>query len=238
MRGEQMRRFWDDRARENAYYYVDNRLDYGDPDTEQFWTEGQADLDALLEIAGTSLDAGDRVVEIGCGIGRLTREIAGRVASVEAIDISETMLELARKENPHLSNVNWVLGDGESLSPLADGSVDVCLSHVVFQHIPDPEITLGYVAEMGRVLVPGGWAVFQISNQPLIHDRVGIGSRIQGWMRGVTGMGPRGQVHPAWRGSAVEIDRLRAVAETSGLAVQSVVGAGTQFCVVRLVRAG
>lgn len=69
------------------------------------------------------------------------------------------MLELAREHNPALDAVEWIHGDGTSLEPLADASADACFSQVVFQHIPDPEITLGYVAEMGRVLRPGGSAV-------------------------------------------------------------------------------
>ena len=52
-------------------------------------------------------------------------------------------------------------------------SVDGCFSHVVFQHIPDPPITLNYVREMGRVLRPGGWALFQVSNDPTIHQPPG-----------------------------------------------------------------
>ena len=32
--------FWDERAREDAFYFVDSRLDYGDPDVERFWAGG------------------------------------------------------------------------------------------------------------------------------------------------------------------------------------------------------
>ena len=41
-----MGRFWDERAREDAFYFVDNRLDYRDADVERFWREGDDDLDA------------------------------------------------------------------------------------------------------------------------------------------------------------------------------------------------
>ena len=235
VRGEDMRKFWDRRADENALYYVDNRLDFSDPDTEQFWQEGRADLDQLLELGGVAIQPRDRVVEIGCGVGRLTREIAARAAAVEAIDVSERMLELAREHNPQLTNVSWLLGDGESLRPVQDAGADLCISHVVFQHIPDPLITLDYVREMGRVLKPGGSSTFQISNQPSIHSvdgREGLGSKLRGWLR----RGPRGQDHPAWRGSAVDLDDLAAAAEEVGLTLQSVTGRGTQFCVVTLRR--
>ena len=192
-------------------------------------------MDAVCELLEVEVSPGDRVVEIGCGVGRLTRELAGRAAHVDALDVSEQMLALAREYNPELANVRWLQGDGESLAGIDDDSADVCFSHVVFQHIPDPAITLGYVREMGRVLTDGGWAGFQISNQPQIHRR-GLGERLSHRLRSALGRAPRGQAHPAWRGSAVDLDELRAAASDAGLSVERIVGEGTQFCFVRLAR--
>src|SRR5437763_15854406 len=158
-----MGRFWDERAGENALFFVDNRLDYRHPDSERFWSEGERDLDALLSALGAVIQPSDRILEIGCGVGRLTRALAARGATVEALDVSERMLEHARRLNPQLANVEWVLGDGTTLSTIDSGSVDVCISQVVFQHIPDPAVTLGYVRAIGRVLCVAGWAAFQVS---------------------------------------------------------------------------
>jgi SAM-dependent methyltransferase len=235
MRGEEMKEFWDDRAREDALFFVDNDLAYGSPDEERFWARGTQVVDEICELLGCELEASDRVVEIGCGVGRLTRELAGRTAHVDALDVSEQMLELARSYNPGLENVRWLQGDGESLA-VDDASANVCFSHVVFQHIPDPAITLGYVREMGRVLADGGWAAFQISNQPRIHQRRGLGERMRHGLRSALGRGPRGQAHPAWRGSAVDLDDLRETASQAGMSVGRIVGEGTQFCFVRLER--
>ena len=236
MRGEEMKRFWDDRARENALFFVDNELRYGDPDEELFWSRGREAVDQLLELVGARIDPGDRVMEIGCGVGRLTRELARRADHVDALDASAQMLELARSYNAGLANVRWVEGDGETLAGIDGASADVCFSHVVFQHIPDPAITLGYVREMGRVLVDGGWAAFQISNQPAIHRRRDLRERLRHGVRSALGRAPRGQAHPAWRGSAVDLDRLREAASGAGMSVERIVGEGTQFCFVRLSR--
>jgi SAM-dependent methyltransferase len=237
--GKRMRRFWDRRAAEDPFYFVDSRLRYGDPDTERFWSAGASDLDALLAILEVEIQADDEVLEIGCGIGRLTRAIADRAGRVKALDVSARMLELARRYNRALDNVEWMEGDGVSLRGVADRSVDACISHVVFQHIPDPQVTLGYVREMGRVLRAQGWAAFQVSNDPRMHLRGSHGgawSRRRRRLMAALGRAPRGQDHPAWRGSAVELSALRAAAAEGGLHLDRVVGEGTQFCLVRARR--
>lgn len=231
-----MRDFWDRRAEEDAFYFVDNRLAYGAPDLDAFWAGGREDLDQILDQLGVAVDPEDDVVEIGCGVGRITRALAARAASVRALDVSGRMLDLARDHNPQAANVTWIQGEGTTLSGIASASADACFSHVVFQHIPDPQITLGYVREMGRVLRTGGWAAFQISNSPAIHRRRPWRERARSLPRRILGRGPRGQAHEAWLGSAVDLEELRQVAEGSGMSVQRVVGEGTQWCLVLLRR--
>lgn len=230
--GDRARRFWDERADEDAFFFVDNRLDYGAPDLERFWAGGERDLTSLLDAAGAALSPTDRVVEIGCGVGRLTRVIARDAADVRALDVSPRMIELAREHNPALANVEWVVGDGTSLAGIAEASADACVSHVVFQHIADPAVTLGYVREIGRVLRPGGWAAFQISNDPAIHAPRGGVAALRDGLRALGRRGPRGQRHPDWRGSFVQLGALAAAAGEGGMDVEHVHGAGTQFCIV------
>jgi SAM-dependent methyltransferase len=241
MRGS-MRAFWDQRAKEDAFFFVDNRLAYRDPDLTRFWAEGERDLDTLLGALEVAVEPGDRVLEIGCGVGRLTRVLAGRAAVVQALDVSARMLELAEHHNPELDNVEWILGDGSTLASIESAGVDRCVSHVVFQHIPDPEITLGYVRELGRVLRPGGWAAFQISNDPAVHRRPSPGERARlaagalaraaaARAAGARGA-PQGQRDPRWLGSMVELDELRAAAHAGSMRIERVVGEGTQFCLV------
>jgi SAM-dependent methyltransferase len=228
-----MGRFWDARAREDAFYFVDNTGTYRDADVERFWAEGRRNLDAVLGAVGAYLRPDDVALDIGCGVGRLTRVLAERTAHDHAIDDSAEMLEQARELNSHLTNVTWHHGDGTTLHPVEDGSIDAVVSHVVFQHIPDPQITLGYVAEMGRVLKPGGWAAFQISNDPGLHrPTIGVKERL----KAAVGRAPKGQDEPEWLGSAVDLDDLRAAAGGAAMDVAQVVGEGTQFCYVRTVR--
>lgn len=234
MRRADAKVFWDERAREDAFYFVDSRLTYGAPDVERFWRDGETDLDTLLSLLGVAVGPADVVVDIGCGLGRLTRALAGRVREVHALDVSPQMLARARDLNGHLGNVRWHEGDGERLTGVPDGAATACVSHVVFQHIPDPRVTMGYVREMGRVLSPGGWAGFQVSNDPTVHGprRPALRERVARRL----GRAPRGQADPAWLGSAVDLDELASVANGAGLSVERTVGAGTQYCCLLLRR--
>jgi SAM-dependent methyltransferase len=227
-----MERFWDERAREHAAYFVDNVLSYREGDMDAFWARGEEVVEKVLAQLGVQVAADDRVVEIGCGIGRLTRVFAARAAHVWAFDISSEMLQRARGELGEPANVEWIHGDGTSLAPVADGAASVCFSFVVFQHLPDPAITLAYVREMGRVLRPGGWSAFQISNDPSIHEPRSTDLRSR--LKALVGRAPKGQSHPAWLGSAVELDELERTANEAALGVERVDGAGTQFCHVLL----
>lgn len=230
-----MQRFWDRRAAEDAFFFVDNRMPYKAPDLDRFWASGERDLDTLLTALGARVSEDDTVLEIGCGVGRLTRVLAARVASVVALDVSPRMLKLARSYNPTLSNVDWILGDGTSLAGIETASVDACVSHVVFQHIPDPAITLAYVREMGRALRVGGWGAFQISNDPNVHHGATGIERLRFAIRATVGLEPKGRANRHWRGSMVELHELRHAAAQGSLEVERIVGEGTQFCGV-LVR--
>jgi SAM-dependent methyltransferase len=172
------------------------------------------------------------VIDIGCGVGRLTRVLARRARWVVGVDVSAEMLARAAELNPGLDNVEWLHGDGRGLPGVADGSADACVSHVVFQHIPDPAITLGYVREMGRVLHPGGWAAFQVSTDPAIHRPRALAERLRWRAAAALRRGPQAQEHPAWLGSAVAVGDLRRVAEEAGLELERVLGAGSQFTTV------
>src|SRR4051794_6150762 len=164
-----MRSYWDGRARENALWFIQSNLSYTNPDVESFWQSGDELLDTTVGLFGLSFDGNERVLDIGCGIGRVTRALARRAGEVVGLDVSLEMVKRARAANLGITGMSFVLGDGRDLGMFADGSFDVCYSFVVFQHIPDPEVTCRYVREMGRVLRPGGWAVFQVSEKADVH---------------------------------------------------------------------
>ena len=110
--------------------------------------------------------AGLEVAELGAGSGRLTLQIAPLASSVRAFDASAHMLDFAARKSKRLGITNTIfqVADNRSL-PLADGSVDLCLSGWSIGYFAAPDSprwkqdvdqTLG---EMRRILRSGGTMV-------------------------------------------------------------------------------
>jgi ubiquinone/menaquinone biosynthesis C-methylase UbiE len=96
------------------------------------------------------LDAGMSMLDVGCGPGTITADLAGRVRQVTAIDTSADVLDLAAGRAP--GNVTFAVGDVHALG-FPDGTFDVVHAHQVLQHVADPVRAL---REMRRVCRPGG----------------------------------------------------------------------------------
>ena len=233
-----MRAYWDARARENAMFFIHSQLDYRETDETEFWASGVDNLDRTLATHGLEIKPTDRVVEIGCGMGRITRPLANRACHVVGLDVSAEMIERAQQALHDLPNVELLVGNGCDLDGIADASADVVYSFIVFQHIPDPAITYGYIREIGRVLAPGGWALFQVSELPEIHrtDAHRVDRTARTRIRQLFGRQPKGCLTAEWLGSAVRrVDLLRAL-EEGGLEFAGSVGDGTQYCFVHAVK--
>lgn len=93
-------------------------------------------------------------VEIGCGAGRITKQLAGTFESGYALDVSEDMIRYA-SSRVSVSNVSWRLTQGLGI-PVEDNSVDAVFSCHVFQHLPSTGAGFAYFQEIFRVLKPGG----------------------------------------------------------------------------------
>ncbi|GIH05487.1 hypothetical protein Rhe02_35540 [Rhizocola hellebori] len=91
------------------------------------------------------------LLDVGCGPGTITADLANLVGHVTALETSEEVLGLARGEVTS-PNVTFAVGDVHALS-FADNTFDVVHAHQVLQHVADPVRAL---REMGRVCRPGG----------------------------------------------------------------------------------
>jgi SAM-dependent methyltransferase len=103
-----------------------------------------------------TLAPGMSVLDVGCGPGTITVDLAARVSPgrVTAVEVSEAALELAREEarTRGVTNVDFLVADVHDLG-LPDGRFDVVHAHQVLQHVADP---VGALREMRRVCVAGG----------------------------------------------------------------------------------
>jgi SAM-dependent methyltransferase len=103
----------------------------------------------LADLAGVAV--GQRVLDVGCGPGALTAELAARVgaAAVAAVDPSEPFVAAARARNP---GVEVQQASAEQL-PFPDATFDAALAQLVVHFMADPVAGLG---EMRRVTRPDG----------------------------------------------------------------------------------
>jgi SAM-dependent methyltransferase len=162
---EASRDFWNQKAAENPYWYVSSFGPYHGRDLRSFWGSGARIWSDLKHEIGYSPSREDLVVEIGCGVGRLTRVIAPEVGRVEAFDISQRMLEIAKGAN--LPNVVFNISDGASVAPVVDGSADLVLAYCVFQHLPSEEVLKLYLRDMGRAAKPCALIAFTMEPRTL-----------------------------------------------------------------------
>src|SRR5437868_5140107 len=132
-----MERDWDDRAREAPEYYIATAQRQWSMD--DFFESGAINVeneilaDAAIICRGKKLSQ-MRVLEIGCGAGRMTRAMAAVFSEVHAVDISSEMIALAKDNVSDLRNVFLYKNNGIDLSELPDHSCDFAFSFIVFQH--------------------------------------------------------------------------------------------------------
>lgn len=151
-------------------------------------------------VDGAALRPGERVLDVACGTGTVTRLAAARVAPTGAafgLDVNPGMLSVARAATESGTSIEWHLASAESI-PLPDGSFDVVLCQLGLQFVADKVAAL---REMRRVLVSGGRILVSLPGPmaPLFeaaHQSVArhLGSEAAGFLRAVFSLHERGEI--------------------------------------------
>jgi SAM-dependent methyltransferase len=131
------------------------------------WAHRDPLLPGVAEFLGDL--RGKRVVEYGCGLGRLTVLLALSGAEVAAFDLSEASVEVAKKRARMVGvedQVSFTIAPGEQL-PFEDASFDIAFGKAVLHHL---EPAAG-AREMARILKPGGRAAFSepLGTNPVVQ---------------------------------------------------------------------
>src|ERR1039458_2026281 len=203
-----MRHDWDRRALENPRYYVaTGREEWTD---EEFFEAGEQALrdhvfSDLENICQGKDPKSMRVLEIGCGAGRVTRALARYFGEIYAVDISRHMVRHAREAVASFPNAHIFCNNGRDLSVVRrrwwhrfgiGGKLqfDFALSLLVFQHIPSRAVIESYLREVNRLLRPGALFKFQV--------------------QGYTAIPP--DLDDSWTGQAFSCDDVLQMAHASG----------------------
>ena len=124
-------------------------------DTYRDWLNTPAFLAMLPDVRGKS------GLDIGCGEGSNTRQLARRGARMTAIDIAEVFIGHARTEDAREPlGIDYQVASAVAL-PFGDAKFDFCAAFMSFMDIPETELV---VREAYRVLQPGGFLQFSITH--------------------------------------------------------------------------
>lgn len=165
---DRVHRIWSRLGQDDPFYSVltydqfhkDQIADHMD----EFYTSGEKDVERLARSLERNGLGGKvrQVVELGCGVGRLTEQLAGKFPSVIGLDVSNAHLELAKEhclrrghKNVDFRQVRSV-ADLETLPP-----IDLFFSMIVLQHNPPPVI-VALLRQFAAKMAPGGIMYFQV----------------------------------------------------------------------------
>jgi SAM-dependent methyltransferase len=208
-----MKQDWDARARENARWYI-NTISL-EQSEEEFDQTGRREFEGLiipdLAILTDRRDPRSlRILEIGCGIGRITRYLAEIFGQVQATDVSGEMIRQAKERLGDKSNVHFQETNGVDFSDFPDESFDVIFAAYVFQHVPGVEAIVSNIRDAYRVLKPAGVFKFVTSG---IHSEE-------------FDQTPK----DTWSGAPFPEVAIRQLAREIGAQLIGTYGDGTQYC--------
>lgn len=145
--------------RNYAKYLLDKtRRDYNQIADDFSRTRGK--IWEELKFLEENIAEDERVLDLGCGNGRLYEFLRRKSADYYGVDISEKLTAIAKKRYP---NAKFKVADALNL-PFLDNFFDKIISIAVLHHIPSKEFRLQFLKEANRILKPGGMLFLVVWN--------------------------------------------------------------------------
>jgi glycosyltransferase involved in cell wall biosynthesis/predicted TPR repeat methyltransferase len=210
------RRFWDSETLSQAMFermFTDPSIT-GMTDDEQQAAWEKSALDSMNQVLdGFSTSPDWRVLEIGCGVGRILKPLRTQFARVDGVDISEKMIEFAKGYLLDSKGHGEVhLNNGHDLGGLPDYTYDLVFSTMVFQQIRSASVVRNYFREALRVLKLGGF--FRIQVHQYEPDRGRCDEEAESG------------VQHGFIGNTYTVEELQSLLEETGFAIDSVIERG------------
>ncbi len=133
---------------ERAYYSVCSTRDENELDKL-----GELDAQRVVPLVGPE----SVVLDIGCGVGRVEKFLAPFCKTINAVDISDRMIDIARKRLAKSSNVRFTRCNATDIGVFENETFDLCFSFHCLQHMPKESVWLA-LGEIHRVLKKNGTA--------------------------------------------------------------------------------
>ena len=165
----QAKKEWDRRAEADPIGYTSAA-----ESREQYEERGTRDTKIMVDLlkeAGAKWETG---LELGCGTGRLLKPLQEHFKTLHGCDISDKMLDVARKDVP---GIEFHLIEGTKL-PVSNVNVIIC--HSVFHHVPRT-VFREYVTTIHEALADGGIFLFQLTKPYSLRRKV------KAWLRSEPG---------------------------------------------------
>jgi len=150
-----------------------NHPKHKEDDKDQLWLE-RSELHTQSILTDIPYEKDWKVLDVGCGIGRMMATFSDKFKQVDGVDFSESMIEFSKKYLKDYQNCNTYLNNGYDLSELKDNSYDFVYSIITFQHISKDAID-SYIKEIQRVLKDSKYISLQFMKPSTNKLRKGAG---------------------------------------------------------------
>lgn len=133
---------------------------------DEFFRTGDEEVAMIMEyMRSLGIDPDrSKALDFGCGVGRLTRALASHFGKVCGVDIAPSMIRLAKKYNRQCTRCAFYLNARADLEIFAAGTFTFIYSSITLQHV-EPEYCKAYLREFLRILVPGGFLIFNLPSE-------------------------------------------------------------------------